>query len=1501
MSVVRGEIRRLGVRAVAVAVLIGGLGTTAGGAVSLLGVQYQEDDLAIYTEFQCFWKDSNYPTSCGVPLPGANLHVFIKNDGTSAVTLDDVTLINYSLKSILKRNDLNGHLANSIWFYWDNPPQDILNAGEPAWYKMDPASIPAGGVGQVIVRLRKVPVTSPLAVNVDTSANILNTSIAVDANVPQLANISFSQDLKKVYLYWRRAGGAAPTTIKMDGIDVTSTTTTVGDPGDDFAVSVVSLSTALSEMSYHVFQGVYSDTQTATGGVRTWVNPFIYCSWAAFPVPDGDTAMAQDWMDTCQDRGINTLEMNSASGGLMQYLGTSAGRAYADSRNYGFIKDDTSWGTWSNNPRMWFIDDEPDIEEANLVSNFCGTGYKMPCSSNQAGTMGMHFVSLGEELRGRKDRPTTINLDGTWKPYSYFAYGQLSDCLCIDHYFQPKVRHAYYDMPETLPLYRQADVVYATALAGTRAAEPNPSRQLLYSCEINGDAPVDPWPWAAPECKRIEAYYAMAAGAKGLGYWWFKKNPSGSNGLADDSNLQAQDPAFWQEVGLIGAETKWLQPYLVTSHPVDLDAVGSTNVWVKGLARGTDTFILFVVNDDYWLDQDYHNTPISNASVTFGLPSWMLSSPAAFEVSRSGISTVNTSLNGSDLTLSLGTLNVAKIVIVTVDPQLRMTLQQRYDQDVWPGICNFAPSVCQQNTSPPSFVQHPSSQSALAGSSATFIIVAAGGSQMSYQWQKDGSNLSNGGHYSGCTTPFLTISSIDGNDLANYRCRVTNPYGSATSNQAALTLGTVNITQHPSPRSACTGSNATFTVAATGQGTLSYLWQKTQVNLANGGHYAGATTSTLTITGIDSNDVANYRCKVTDSTSSTYSNEAGLILKPATAIAEHPSNQFIELGGTATFSVAATGDGALTYQWQKNQANLGNGGHYSGATTATLTVTGADVGDEANYRCVVTGGCGSATSNQAALSIDSCAPYLSLVNGAFDDYTTTWTVAPNWTSYSSGTAAFSKNTSLYRSSPNAQRIQPPSSGAGAYAGIYQNMPASQGDAVTFVGWSYNESPSTYITTRIGVQFDGSTTRPGSWQTNSAKQTWTSLTIAGNATHATNGVTIFLETNRGSTGQYYADFDDIVVYRAYVPQAPTVGGPTSTTLNVDVDPGCNATNGDAQYAITIGGGAYTLGTHWVQVNGTVGTTAAWQTDETWANKTVTGLVTGITYTFKVKARYNGTYTQETSLGAGAPGTPGGGSAVPPTVTQHPSAQSVCAGATAHFSVAATGDAPLGYQWQKNQANLSNGGHYAGANTATLTVSGADGNDVANYRCVVTNGAGSATSNAAGLTLKAATTIAQHPQAQSIPAGGTATFTVAATGDGTLGYQWQKNSANLANGGHYAGVTTATLTVSNADGNDAANYRCVVTGGCGSATSNQAALSVGAAPVPGDFDHDGDVDMADFAHLQGCLDNQSAPPANPNCADADLDHDAFGAVTRDDVVIFVQCMTGPEIPGDPNCAN
>src|SRR5688572_9151445 len=60
----------------------------------------------------------------------------------------------------------------------------------------------------------------------------------------------------------------------------------------------------------------------------------------------------------------------------------------------------------------------------------------------------------------------------------------------------------------------------------------------------------------------------------------------------------------------------------------------------------------------------------------------------------------------------------------------------------------------------------------------------------------------------------------------------------------------------------------------------------------------------------------------------------------------HPANAKICTGGSGSFTVAATGSAALTYQWQESidgaitWSNITNGGLYSGATGAVLTITG---------------------------------------------------------------------------------------------------------------------------------------------------------------------------------------------------------------------------------------------------------------------------------------------------------------------------------------------------------------------------------------------------------------------------------------------------------------------------------------------------------------------------------------------------------------------------------
>ena len=171
---------------------------------------------------------------------------------------------------------------------------------------------------------------------------------------------------------------------------------------------------------------------------------------------------------------------------------------------------------------------------------------------------------------------------------------------------------------------------------------------------------------------------------------------------------------------------------------------------------------------------------------------------------------------------------------------------------------------------------------------------------------------------------------------------------------------------------------------------------------------------------------------------------------------------------------------------------------------------------------------------------------------------------------------------------------------------------------------------------------------------------------------------------------------------------------------------------------------------------------------------------------------------------------------PTITTQPAAQTAAVGGSATFSVTATGDATLTYQWSRDDVVLPS------AQSATLTLSSLTAADAGNYSVVVKNALGSATSVAVSLTITGLPpAIVTSPSARTVTAGSSATFAVVASGSPTLTYQWRKAGVALTGN---TSATTAALTLTNAQAADAANYDVVITNSVGSVTSVAAALTV-----------------------------------------------------------------------------
>jgi hypothetical protein len=124
--------------------------------------------------------------------------------------------------------------------------------------------------------------------------------------------------------------------------------------------------------------------------------------------------------------------------------------------------------------------------------------------------------------------------------------------------------------------------------------------------------------------------------------------------------------------------------------------------------------------------------------------------------------------------------------------------------------------------------------------------------------------------------------------------------------------------------------------------------------------------------------------------------------------------------------------------------------------------------------------------------------------------------------------------------------------------------------------------------------------------------------------------------------------------------------------------------------------------------------------------------GTTYRFAVDGFNNGDEDPSDQNGADSAGITlnlafTGTVGTPPTISTHPASVTVNSGASASFSVTATGSDPLSYQWLLNSVAIS------GSTSSTLSLSNVTSSNAGTYSVTVTNPAGSVSSNSATLTV------------------------------------------------------------------------------------------------------------------------------------------------------------------------
>ncbi len=174
----------------------------------------------------------------------------------------------------------------------------------------------------------------------------------------------------------------------------------------------------------------------------------------------------------------------------------------------------------------------------------------------------------------------------------------------------------------------------------------------------------------------------------------------------------------------------------------------------------------------------------------------------------------------------------------------------------------------------------------------------------------------------------------------------------------------------------------------------------------------------------------------------------------------------------------------------------------------------------------------------------------------------------------------------------------------------------------------------------------------------------------------------------------------------------------------------------------------------------------------------------------------------------------------SISVQPQSIAVTSGQTATFSVTASGNGPLMYQWQIDDVKI------AGATNSKYTTGALSIGDTDSvFSVVVSDVTGKVTSAGAKLSVRppetgvTAPSITSQPRRQSVLAGQTATFFVAVESSQTPTYQWRRNGVAIPSG---IGASYTTPPVASTD--NGARYSVEVRSGAGSTTSADAMLNV-----------------------------------------------------------------------------
>jgi hypothetical protein len=264
------------------------------------------------------------------------------------------------------------------------------------------------------------------------------------------------------------------------------------------------------------------------------------------------------------------------------------------------------------------------------------------------------------------------------------------------------------------------------------------------------------------------------------------------------------------------------------------------------------------------------------------------------------------------------------------------------------------------------------------GDTVIFPTTVTGTLPLHYQWQFDGTNLTDKSPFSGTKTNTLVLVNVQTNNAGTYSLIVTNNYGAVTDSMTLTVLTFAPEITNAPPQIQTNGLGTSFalTVNVSGSPPLKYQWQFNGTNLTSKDKgYIGINSNSLVFPDAQTNQSGDYTVIVTNTWGSATTNVNVIILPFAPQITVPPTNQTANVGDRVVFQVNGTGTEPVHLQWLLNGTNLLNKSPFSGVNTAALVITNVQLSQAGTYTIVVTNAYGSVSTN-ATLTVIPLPPVI---------------------------------------------------------------------------------------------------------------------------------------------------------------------------------------------------------------------------------------------------------------------------------------------------------------------------------------------------------------------------------------------------------------------------------------------------------------------------------------------------------------------------------------------